>query len=91
MKSLFKNKNALLIFLGVIVGVLFIILNSVDSEKSTEIAENTSYPTAELESYTATLENKVCEHIEKINGVSNVSVLITIEGTNAELAQNSND
>ncbi len=87
MKKLLSNKNLLVVVLAVLCGVLLIIFGSIGDGKNVneEDVANASYPGKELESYTSALEKRVTEHIERINGVSNVSVLITIEGTNEKV------
>ena len=89
MHILSLKKNVYLLVLGIAFGVFLIIMSCLNSSDDKEIIDqniNTSeYGSAELESYTASLEKKVKGVIERISGVSNVSVLITIDGTNEKV------
>jgi len=82
LSNFFKNKNVLIVILGVVIGAVLIFIGDSDklsTDKTTQ-AENI-YTSNELEIYTETLENKVGSFLEKIGGVSNVSVIITIESS----------
>ena len=84
MKKILENKNIIMIVLGVIAGIILIIFGSIKNADNSDIEETleSKYSSEELESYTASLETKVKEHIERIGGVSNVNVIITIDGSN---------
>lgn len=82
-KKLFSNKNATVLILGAVAGILLILFGSLggsEKNKNAQVQQN-DYTSQELESYTENLEKKIEKHIEKIGGVSNVSVIVTIEGT----------
>jgi stage III sporulation protein AG len=85
MKKLLKNKNILFALLGVITGVLLLIFGSINDTSSHTVSPQTSFSSEELESYTTSLEKKVSDHISKINGVSDVSVILTIDGSNEKV------
>lgn len=82
-KNVLKNKNVLFALIGVILGVLLILFGSLkgDSESETPTGESPKYSSEALESYTSSLEEKIQALIEKIGGVSDVSVLVTIDGS----------
>ncbi len=86
-KKLLKNKNTLFMILAVSVGILLIVFGSLNgTDASTSGGENTSlYPGDELKSYTELLEKRVKEHIDRIDGVSNVSVMLTIDSSNEKI------
>ena len=85
MKKLFKNKNVAFSLLGVLLGGLLIVFGMLTPSDKSENSETNLYPSNEIESYTSSLENKISEHLEKINGVSKVSVIITIDGSNEKV------
>lgn len=85
LKRVFENRNIFMIFCGVLVGALLIVFGATRDSggEKTDLDEGTTkYSSEELESYTDSIEAKLKEHIEKIGGVSDVSVIVTIEGTN---------
>ena len=81
-KGLLKNKNLLIVILGIVFGVAMILLGDnkgqTDSLPSHDII---SYSSSELDTYTERLENKISGFIDKIGGVSNVTVIVTIENS----------
>ena len=83
------KKNVYILILGVVFGVFLIIMSCINysEDKDVNITDTNlpEYGSAELESYTASLEKKVKSVVERISGVTNVSVLITIEGTNEKV------
>lgn len=82
MKNILKNKNVILAVVGILCGsLLFIsgISNNKNSSGSTE--EKKNYTSDELQTYTEALENKISEFLENIGGVSNVSVIVTIDSS----------
>lgn len=82
MKKLLQNKTALFAVLGLILGIVLIFLGTSNGDNGTAFADNSpKYSSKELESYTKTLEDKMKSMIERIGGVSNVSVAITIDGS----------
>jgi stage III sporulation protein AG len=83
-KKLLENKMLLMIILGVLTGALLIIFGSVDSDKNTDtrLPSSAEYGGQELESYTQNLEKRITELIERVGGVSNVSVLLTVDASN---------
>ncbi len=87
MKELFKNKKILMAVIGCVCGILLIVAGSLGgSLKSEEKQESPSlYPSEEMQVYTEHLEKRICELIEKVNGVSNVSVLVTIDTSNENI------
>ena len=83
MKKLFENKTVLISALGVLLGFLLVILGLMsDDDTKQEGLTSPRYTSTELESYTKNLEDKVTDFIEGIGGVSKVSVIITIDGSN---------
>lgn len=87
MKKLLSNKNVLTVLIAIVVGILLVVFGFSGSDKK-DLEQNTdahSYTSAELESYTTALEGRVAKHIEKIGGVSNVNVLLTIEASNEKV------
>ena len=85
MKKILQNKNLLFAMLGVAVGVLLLVFGSYSSNEVKASEQQNNYSNEELESYTSTLERKVGEHISKIKGINQVSVILTIEGTNEKV------
>ena len=79
-KKITENKNLLTLVLAVFVGILFIVFGLLgeDGEK-TDTLEKVEYSSPELESYTASLEKRITAHLERIEGVSDVSVLLTVD------------
>ena len=82
-KKALKNKNVLFALIGVILGVLLILFGTLkgDSDSEPSTGDSVKYSSEALESYTSSLEAKIKALIEKIGGVSDVSVLVTIEGS----------
>lgn len=88
MKKLLKYKNALTVIIAVVVGILLVIFGSLksDNEKNEEsLNDIPQYTSDGLESYTTSLEERIEKHIEKIAGVKNVSVLLTMESSNEKI------
>ncbi len=84
LKKIISNKNFLFVAAGIIAGILLIVAGSIgkdDKKAEPEITEQ-KYTSDELESYTDTLEKKIAGLISKIGGVSDVSVLVTVDGSN---------
>ena len=82
-KKALKNKNVLFALIGVILGVLLILFGTLkgDSDSEPSKGDAVKYSSEALESYTSSLEAKIKALIEKIGGVSDVSVIVTIEGS----------
>ena len=87
MKKIFANKNLITVLMAVFVGLLLVLFGLFDdSDKDIdEIRSDVSYSSTELESYTTSLEDRVANHIEKIGGVSYVSVLLTIDASSEKV------
>ena len=83
--KIIKNKRVLVIALSVFLGVLLVLFGSINKNGEKSAATDEKYPTKELESYTEKLEKKISTHLSKINGVGDVSVLVTIESTNEKV------
>ncbi len=84
MKEIFKNKKVLMAIIGCICGILLIIAGSYGggTDKNTENQNSELYPSEELEIYTERLEKRICDLVGKVNGVTDVSVLVTIDTSN---------
>ncbi len=80
-KKLLSNKNLLLSVAGIICGVL-LIFNGVNATRN-EIKNDVpvAYESDELQTYTAALEKKISDFLEKVGGISNVSVIVTVESS----------
>ena len=87
MKEIFKNKKILIAVIGCICGILLIIAGSYGNSSKKEGSKEAPslYPSEELEIYTERLEKRVCELIERVGGVSNVTVLVTIDTSNESI------
>jgi hypothetical protein len=83
MKKLLKNKTLVISSLGILLGIVLVLLSSVSGKEANSILDenNVKYTSKELESYTSALEKKVTLIIDKIGGVSNVSVALTIDAS----------
>ena len=81
-KEIFKNKKLLFAALGCMCGILMILLGSFGKNDKVKTPENdASYSSEELESYTVSLEKRISTLIDKIDGVSDVSALVTVEAS----------
>ena len=81
-KNIFKNKNVIIVILGILIGGALIFYGEVgDSGKKATEAKESVYSSNELEIYTERLENKISGFLEKIGGVSDVAVVITIDNS----------
>ena len=86
LKKLLQNKNLLTLILAFSVGVLFILFGVLGQDASETQSDNSlNYSTPELESYTSTLEKRITAHLERIEGVTNVSVLLTVDTSNENI------
>ena len=84
LKKIIQNKNFLFVSAGLIIGILLIIVGSggtdTKSENEKELPEQ-QYTSDELESYTESLERKIEDLVGKIGGVTDVNVLVTVDGS----------
>lgn len=80
-KKLLSNKNLLLSVAGIICGVLLIFngVNATRNESKNDVP--VAYESDELQTYTAALEKKISDFLEKVGGISNVSVIVTVESS----------
>ena len=76
----FKKKNAAVLLIGCICGLLLIFLGSMKGEEKELISptEN-AYTSDELEGYTDTLEKKISSLLSHVGGVTDVNVLVTVD------------
>lgn len=80
-KRILKNKNVILAVVGVICGVL-LIFGGTNAKKSNDTLDTSvKYESEELQTYTLALEKKISEFLEKVGGISNVSVILTIDSS----------
>lgn len=81
-KNLFKNKNLLIVVIGILIGGAMILFGEYGKKEEPKPEDNSiAYSSDELDMYTERLENKISEFLEKIGGVSNVAVVVTIENS----------
>ena len=81
-----KYKNIIIISILVIVGILLIIISSIDcsSKKEDENIDSLSY--------VASLEKKIEGFLKKIDGIKDAKVIISLDSTNETIyAQNENN
>lgn len=82
MKKILQNKNIAFAVLGVALGLILVIIGNIDSDvDTTSVDHSPTYTSNELETYTENLEAKVRNILSKIGGVSNVDVIISIDGS----------
>lgn len=84
MKKIIKNKNFIMMLLGVVCGIaLFVIGFTSDSSSNTlkQAPDQPTYDSMELKNYTDTLEEKIEKFLSQIKGISNVTVLLTVESS----------
>ena len=80
--NLLKNKNVIIVILGIIIGGALIIFGEMDAKNDKDVQQTEDlYSSTELDIYTERLEEKVSGFLAKISGVSNVSVIITIDNS----------
>ena len=71
-----KNKSTIFIIIGAVIGILLLLIGSFGGKKeSTALSE-----TDEIEAYCRYLEEQAVRLCESVNGVSNVTVALTLEG-----------
>ena len=81
-KDIFKNKKVLLAAVGCMCGILLILLGSFDNgNKSTKPDTSVSYTSEELDSYTASLEKRISALVGRIDGISDVTALVTVDAS----------
>lgn len=77
-----KNKKGILLLLcGIILGVVLLITDIKEPQTTTSAKENETY----TDNYTYYLEKKTEEMINKINGVSNANVMITLKNSGEQV------
>lgn len=84
MKKILKNKNFIMIVLGILCGVALFALGSTDNGDSSNKKSTTdqlTYDSAELKTYTEALEYKIENFLSQIKGLSNVTVILTVESS----------
>ncbi len=74
-KKAFRKKLPLLVILF-LVGIIFLAIGEYHS-----IREEGEFPAFSQDSYTNDLENRLCEMLSTMEGVSDVKVMVTLEGT----------
>ena len=87
LKKMIEHKSVTVAVAGVLIGLLLIGFGALKGGKETTepVSDTVSYTSEELETYTSALEKKVAEHLERIGGVSGVSVILTIEASNEKV------
>jgi len=82
LKDIFKNKKILLSAVACLCGMLLILLGSFDSgDKKKTLDTEVSYTSDELDSYTASLEKRIGALVGKIDGISDVTALVTVDAS----------
>ena len=82
LKDIFKNKKILLSAVACLCGMLLILLGSFDSgDKKNTLDTEVSYTSDELDSYTASLEKRIGALVGKIDGISDVTALGTVDAS----------
>lgn len=77
-----KNKNVIIVILGIVIGGALIIFGEIgENNNKTLPTPEELYSSTELDIYTERLEEKLSVFLSKISGVSNVSVIITIDNS----------
>jgi len=74
-----KHKNIFILFLGIILAVIMFLTNTPSEEKITPSAFEANYENDQLQTYTKCLEEKIESFLSEINGISKVSVILTVE------------
>ena len=81
-KDIFKNKKILISAVGCLCGILLILLGSFDSGNKQKTPDTAvSYTSDELDSYTASLEKRISALVGKIDGISDVTALVTVDAS----------
>ena len=78
-----KNKNTLLVIIGILFALMIFFSGALDSS-ATDLQQGsnaTKYDSEELKTYTERLEEKIALFLDGINGISNVSVILTVESS----------
>lgn len=82
-EKIIKHKNAVLPFLGIILAIFIFFGDSASSSKTSQtISTQAKYDSNELKTYTEVMENKIQSFLNEINGISDVSVILTVESSN---------
>lgn len=78
-----KNKNVFLIAIGILLALIMFFGGAFDSSGNdlSQNTETTKYDSEELKTYTECLEEKIEVFLEGINGVSDVSVILTVDSS----------
>ena len=82
-EKIIKNKNVFLPVIAVILALILFSSNSLNGEKTTSHSDQYSpeYNSDELKTYTEQLEERIKAFLNEINGISNVSVILTVESS----------
>lgn len=78
-KKLLGDKNTIVMIIGVIIGCGFIVYGNINTTEPQTLSDDITYTSDSLETYTEQLEEKIASFLEKIEGVSDVSCIVTIE------------
>ena len=82
-EKIIKNKNVTFAVLGVILAVLLFFSGTHSTDERTAVNKNytAEYNSEELKTYTEQLEERIRSFLNEINGISNVSVILTVESS----------
>lgn len=75
-----KNKGSAWLLIALTAGILLFLVGSLEPSKSTTpVANDKEKEYASADTYVSTLERRVCELLERMDGISEVSVIITAD------------
>lgn len=83
-EKIIKNKNMLLPFLGIILAIVLFISGAFGNETAAPLTGNrytAEYTSEELKTYTEQLEEKIENFLNEINGITNATVILTVESS----------
>lgn len=81
-RDIFKNKKVLIMAVGCMCGILLILLGSLEGgNKGIKMDTNVAYTSDELDSYTASLEKRISALVGRIEGISDVTALVTVDAS----------
>lgn len=78
-EKLKKNKNIILLVIGVILGIVLIFMGNGSSKSTEKSKADTNEQLKMTDKYISELEIRVCEILSKMDGISEVSVIITAD------------
>lgn len=86
LKEIFKSKRTTILILGALLGIFLVIIGSVkQTSDDTSLSPPSQYYSEELVTYTNYVENRVKDIVGEISGISNVSVIVTVESSNENI------